>query len=94
MKFMHRNRRWLSLVSIALLAVATVCALAVPSADGAVPGKTNFQGLLLDGEGDPVNGPIDFEFRLYDSETGGALLWSETHDDVDVLDGLYDVALW
>jgi hypothetical protein len=32
-------------------------------------------------------------FRLYTSDSGGTELWAELHSDVDVLDGVYEVAL-
>ncbi len=75
------------------LLVCAVWLLAPASVRAAVPGEINFQGLLLDSGGQPVNGLVDLVFRLYASETGGTALWTEGHTDVDVLDGVYDVAL-
>lgn len=75
-----------------LLALCVLLAISSALADE-VPGQVAFQGLLLDDEGEPVTGDVDLAFRLYDAESGGALLWSEDHDDVPVLDGVYDVAL-
>jgi len=58
-----------------------------------VPGQVDFQGLLLDTAGDPVNGLVDLDFALFDAATGGTALWSELHADVSVVDGVYDVTL-
>lgn len=74
------------------LALVWLLWLAVP-AWGAVPGQINFQGLLLDSGGQPVNGAVSLMFTLYDAETGGTALWTESHTGVPVLDGVYDVAL-
>ncbi len=57
------------------------------------PQQVNFQGLLLDSSGVPVNGLVDMSFTLYDAATGGTSLWTETHVDVDVIDGVYNLAL-
>jgi len=58
-----------------------------------VPEKINYQGLLLDDQGQPVQGSADFVFTLYDALTGGSPLWTESHPAVPVQDGVYDVAL-
>jgi hypothetical protein len=81
---------------IALPLVVWLCLsifASIPSAFAAVPGEVNYQGLLLDDLGDPINGTADFEFRLYDVDAGGTALWSEAHAAVPVVDGVYDVAL-
>jgi len=63
------------------------------SVQATVPGQINFQGLLLDSAGDPVNGLVDLVFTMFDADTGGSSLWAETHSDVDVVDGVYNAAL-
>jgi hypothetical protein len=76
----------------AVLAVILLC-LAPAGAHAVAPGTIDFQGLLLDDQGDPVNGPADFSFAFFDAATGGTALWSEVHDGVAVMDGVYDVVL-
>ena len=71
---------------------ALVVALALPVA-GAVPGQVDFQGLLLDSGGQKVNGAVDLDFALFDAPSGGSALWTESHDDVQVSDGVYGVTL-
>ena len=74
-----------------ILALAIV-ALALPAA-AVVPGRVDFQGLLLDSGGQKVNGAVDLVFTLYDAPTGGTSLWTESHPDVQVSDGVYGVTL-
>jgi len=79
---------------VAFVAALLLATLAVaPDVRAAIPGEINYQGLLLDDLGQPVNGPVDMEFRLYDAQTAGTLLWTEVHAGVPVADGVYDVAL-
>jgi hypothetical protein len=68
-----------------------VC-VALPAAAG-VPGQINFQGLLLDDQGAPVTGNVAMTFTLFDADTAGSSLWTESHPSVGVLDGVYEVAL-
>ena len=52
-----------------------------------------FQG-RLGSAGEPANGPHDFEFRLYDAETGGTQVSGDLPiDAVDVTDGVFTVQL-
>ena len=57
-----------------------------------VPQMINYQGLLSDASGTALNGSYSIEFKIYDSPTGGTVLWSETQT-VIVVDGLFDVLL-
>ena len=77
---------------IARFAALAVCALALPLR-AAVPGQVDFQGLLLDAGGQKVNGAVDLVFTLFDVPTGGGSLWTESHADVQVTDGVYGVTL-
>lgn len=78
-----------------LLIPLIVVALAVPLAPAAagVPGIVSYQGLLRDGVGDPVpDGAYELTFRLYDVETGGTTLWTETQT-VAVDQGVFSATL-
>lgn len=58
------------------------------------PPTMNYQGYLTDSNGDPLNGMYDMVFQLYDDEFAGSVEWGpETHIDVPVSDGLFQVAL-
>ncbi|MHC4695327.1 MAG: autotransporter outer membrane beta-barrel domain-containing protein [Planctomycetota bacterium] len=51
-----------------------------------------YQGQLKQA-GVPVNGTADFVFRVWNAETGGAIVGSEDPDSVEVVDGLFTVRL-
>jgi hypothetical protein len=58
-----------------------------------VPHKINYQGYLTDADGNQITGDLDMTFKIYDSPTGGAPLWSETQTSVRVGKGLFTVIL-
>jgi hypothetical protein len=59
-----------------------------------VPGQLNYQGYLADAaDSSAVTATLEMTFRLFDSETKGAQLWSETHATVEVTGGLFQVLL-
>jgi hypothetical protein len=62
-------------------------------AHAAVPGQVNYQGLLLDDLGAPGTAAVAMDFALFDSEVSGLSLWKESHPAVQVVDGVYQVAL-
>jgi hypothetical protein len=58
------------------------------------PYTMNYQGYLTDSSGTPLDGAYDLAFRLYDADTGGNVEWGpETHNNVQVANGLFQVAL-
>jgi len=59
-----------------------------------VPDRLSYQGYLADAsDSSAVTATLEMTFRLYDSETKGAELWSETHPAVEVQGGLFQVFL-
>jgi len=59
-----------------------------------IPGQLSYQGFLADaGDSSAVTAALEMTFRLFDSETKGAQLWSETHPVVEVSGGLFQVLL-
>jgi len=58
-----------------------------------VPNTFHFQGALKDSDGIPVNDTKFIEFRIYDSETVGTLLWNEGPVVVEIIDGLFSIEL-
>ena len=83
-----------ALIIVALLAV-TLNAFAQVTP----PGRINYQGVLRDAAGNPLNGLQTMTFRFYDAATAGNLLWEEICDptvyppQVTVSGGLFTVAL-
>ena len=63
------------------------------TASGTSKTTINYQGYLTDSTGAPVNDAVDIQVRLYDVETGGTALWTETHTGVQVSDGLFALLL-
>lgn len=86
-----RFRRCSRSKPFALLAI--LAALLPGAATAAVPGQVNYQGLLLDDLGAPINGSVAMTFDLFDALTAGTSLWSESHPSVTVTEGIYHVAL-
>jgi hypothetical protein len=98
-----------SILSAALIICVLICATHVRAAkksvhfdtqthavdfSKAVPGHLNYQGYLADAtDSSGITATLEMTFRLFDSETKGAELWSETHPAVDVAEGLFDVQL-
>jgi hypothetical protein len=58
-----------------------------------VPHLVNYQGMLTDNEGNPLNGLHDLTFRIYAVPSGGTALWTTAHNDEDIVDGLFSVIL-
>jgi len=59
-----------------------------------VPHEINYQGWL--GTVDDttgVTGTFTMQFRLYTQETGGTAVWEETHSNVNVSNGIFNVIL-
>jgi hypothetical protein len=55
----------------------------------ASPSEINYQGVLTDQNGNPVNGVRAMQIKIYDAPTGGALLYNEDLGNVPVQDGIY-----
>jgi hypothetical protein len=58
-----------------------------------IPQTINYQGVLKDASGNIVNnGDYNLTFKIYDSETGGTPLWTETKL-INVVDGIFSTQL-
>jgi len=57
-----------------------------------VPPYLNYQGMLTNLDGNPLDGAYEIKFLLYNAATGGILEWSE-QQTVVVTDGVYNVEL-
>ena len=58
-----------------------------------VPHRLNVQGVLRNTAGEVVTGYYDIKVNLYDSDTGGSLLYGEEHDNYHVVGGVFDIYL-
>jgi predicted lipoprotein with Yx(FWY)xxD motif len=76
-----------------LLALLSLMLL-ISGAIGQVPQMMNYQGYLTDATGTPVpDGNYNLTFTIYDAESGGTVLWTETNPTVAVSSGLFNVIL-
>lgn len=75
-----------------LLSVLVGLALAA-SAFAVGPQVINYQGVLTDDLGQPLDGSYDLTFRIYRYQGGGSALWTEVHAAVPVDQGLFNVVL-
>lgn len=63
-----------------LLVVAVLVTFALPAtAVAEVPGYFPVQAFLTDAQGIPLDGAVDLEFTIYDAETGGEVVFTESH---------------
>lgn len=58
-----------------------------------IPQLISWQGIVQDASGNNLNGSYDLTFKIYDSETDGELIWSETHTDFNIDNGLVNIKL-
>lgn len=86
----HRHR---AALLMGVLALATSSALLQAQS---VPNRIDYQGRVLDGNGTPLAAAqpanYEMEFRIYDADTGGALIWAEKQL-VTVNNGQYSIRL-
>jgi len=54
-----------------------------------VPSEINYRGQLLDNAGNPVSGTVSAEVKVYDSQSAGTLLYSESIGNIQVKNGTY-----
>ncbi|MCK4329604.1 right-handed parallel beta-helix repeat-containing protein [candidate division WOR-3 bacterium] len=60
----------------------------------AIPQELNFQGFLTDADADTaLSGDYDIIFKIYDANTNGNVLWTESWTDVSVEGGIFNVIL-
>jgi hypothetical protein len=58
-----------------------------------VPNLIDYQGKITDDSNNPITDPVSIVFAIYDIDTGGTALWTETHASVTPVDGLVHVLL-
>jgi hypothetical protein len=77
--------------------VASLLALGLasgaPAAVPVPPDQVAWSGVLVDGLGAPLAGPVDLIARLYDAASGGVLVFKQSFSGVTLSDGHYTVLL-
>ena len=71
---------------------ALILLLSFKLALAVIPSTLNYQGHLTGSGGAPVDGPVNMVFAIYDVETGGTALWSDSLS-VTVNQGVFSVEL-
>lgn len=79
-----------SILSI-MLTLVTLSSASIAMA--AVPHYVNYQGRLTNSGDEPLDTSVAITFRMFNQESGGTELWSETHSSVTVTAGLFNVIL-
>ncbi|HOW27989.1 MAG TPA: hypothetical protein PK876_05775, partial [Elusimicrobiota bacterium] len=83
------------LYSAKILLVSILCSLmsigSIAWADA--PGVLNYQGKLTDQNGNPLTGPYDIEFNIYDDPISGSSLFTESRSAVPVENGVFNVQI-
>ena len=59
----------------------------------AQPTTITYQGVLTDDEGRTITGTRSIRFDVFTVESGGSSLWNETHTNVEITKGLFEVEL-
>lgn len=83
---------------LALLLLISICfgedILETSKQSRDVPRELNYQGYLTDTLGVPITDDLSMTFKIFDRESGGNELWSETQcDDVPIESGVFNVIL-
>lgn len=80
------------LIIVIFLLWTMVCGLSTTSY-AAIPHLINYQGKLLNSAGQPITGTANVTFKIYDVESGGSALWSETYTGLSIDKGMFSVML-
>jgi hypothetical protein len=77
----------------ALVCAIVAIASAAPAAPPDIPDSIAYQGLLVDGGGVPLAGPVDLTIRVYDALLVGTLLYKQSFSAVPLNVGVFNVTL-
>lgn len=73
--------------------IVVLALVGLPCAWAEVPQIITYQGLLRDGNGDPLNGAFNLTVNIYTVESGGTAVWTEEHTGVNVEAGVFDIRM-
>ena len=82
-------RLFFGLAALLAMLPASSARAALPVA----PDQVAYSGVLVDGGGAPLAGPVDLTARIYDAASGGALVFVQSFAEVALSDGHYSVNL-
>jgi len=79
---------------MAMLAqVSLIVGILASVAAADAPNDMNLQGRLVDGEGQPLAGPVNLTVRLYDAAAGGNLVYQEDHPAASLDNGVFELVI-
>jgi len=90
MSIRYKRTNW---VRFGRLLPAWLLAGFISSLAFAVPVTTNYQGYLENTDGEPLDATVNMTVALYAAAQGGSVLWTETHQNVEVTDGVFSLIL-
>ena len=80
-------------MTLTIRVVFLFIALAAVQLNGQTVKLVNYAGTLRDGSGQPFTGTVSVTFNIYRSPRAESPVWSETHQNISVQNGNYDVLL-
>ena len=86
-------KKALAHVRRAVVLIGVLLAADLTTAEAAVPSMMNYQGILLDGSGNPVTTPVLVVFTIYDAASAGNVQWTEPRNVAPDAAGLINVNL-
>jgi len=72
---------------------AILAAAGIGTAFAEAPSTIHYQGFLTTPAGQPVDGTVSLQARIYAASSGGSPIWAETHASVAVAKGVFAVTL-
>jgi microcystin-dependent protein len=91
--FAEKKETSMKMIRILVAALLMTTVLAVNVSLAAMPATLSYQGSLYGTDGTPVDGVKKLTFRLYTVSTGGAALWTEVQNSVNITKGHYSTVL-
>ena len=79
--------------TISKISIVTTLFLMSIVAYAVVPQTISWQGILQDSQGKNLNGTYSLTVKLFNVETVGTALWTETHQDLIITDGFVHLVL-
>ncbi len=72
-----------------LILIVALCSIAMAD----VPTMINYQGMLTNSSGDPIDTTVDITFSICVDSIASLCIWAETQTNVEIVDGLFNVKL-
>ncbi|MDD5208890.1 MAG: hypothetical protein PHV36_05845, partial [Elusimicrobiales bacterium] len=67
--------------------------LLLPALTAAAPALINYQGRLVDANGNPLSGTYSITFNIYGALSGGSAVWTEVQPTIAVDNGIFNAKL-